>query len=437
MSEKAGHQTSAESWGTGRAVARIPRVGGSGTHRSGQAAFGNMCRGGRMFAPTKVWRRWHVKVNQNQRRFAVVSALAASALPSLVLARGHRVEEVEEVPLVIADAAESFRKTKEAVALLKGLGAYNDVVKVSNSRKLRAGKGKLRNRRHRQRRGPLVVYNNDNGIVRAFRNIPGVEVVNVTRLNLLQLAPGGHLGRFVIWTEGAFARLDEVFGTFDKASVQKKDYFLPTAKISNPDVTRIINSSEIQSVVRAAGPKTQKRPWTQHKNPLTNKLVLFRLNPYAKTLRRQELRESLNFFLLVHRLISLSHSQAATCEKGGEEARQEGVGCRRGLPQHSLRTLNNSVSSIAFQIKTHSLVVGSFICFLLRTIADYLCSYARIELFYAMHYDVALTAYRNVVMLPLILETLESSLGHVHGNYYSESGTTSVMQCLNLSALFI
>lgn len=36
VSEKAGHQTSAESWGTGRAVARIPRVGGGGTHRSGQ-----------------------------------------------------------------------------------------------------------------------------------------------------------------------------------------------------------------------------------------------------------------------------------------------------------------------------------------------------------------------------------------------------------------
>lgn len=38
VSEKAGHQTSAESWGTGRAVARIPRVGGGGTHRSGQAS---------------------------------------------------------------------------------------------------------------------------------------------------------------------------------------------------------------------------------------------------------------------------------------------------------------------------------------------------------------------------------------------------------------
>lgn len=36
-----GHEHSAESWGTGRAVARIPRIGGSGTHRSGQGAFGN------------------------------------------------------------------------------------------------------------------------------------------------------------------------------------------------------------------------------------------------------------------------------------------------------------------------------------------------------------------------------------------------------------
>ena len=183
-----------------------------------------MCRGGRMFAPTKTWRKWHVKVNQGQRRFAVVSALAASALPSLVLARGHRIEGTEEIPLVVSSSVESLAKTKEAVALLKAVSAYTDVTKVSNSRKSRAGKGKIRGRRYRQRRGPLIVYNEDNGIVKAFRNLPGVEVVNVRRLNLLQLAPGGHLGRFVVWTEGAFGLLDEVFGTFDKASVYKKDY---------------------------------------------------------------------------------------------------------------------------------------------------------------------------------------------------------------------
>ncbi|KAM0750286.1 hypothetical protein T439DRAFT_326243 [Meredithblackwellia eburnea MCA 4105] len=286
VAENAGHQTSAESWGTGRAVARIPRVGGGGTHRSGQAAFGNMCRGGRMFAPTKIWRKWHVKVNLNQKRFATVSAVAATALPSLVLARGHRIEAVSEIPLVVSSSIESITKTKAAVAALQGLQAHADVSKVIASKKVRAGKGKARNRKHRQRRGPLVVYAEDKGIVRAFRNIPGVETANVRSLNLLQLAPGGHLGRFVIWTEGAFALLDEVFGTYEKASTLKKGYTLPISKITNPDVTRIINSDEIQAVVRAAGSSVTKRPFTQKKNALKNRGVLFRLNPYAKAALR-------------------------------------------------------------------------------------------------------------------------------------------------------
>ena len=86
-----GHQTSAESWGTGRAVARIPRVRGGGTHRSGQGAFGNMCRGGRMFAPTKTWRRWHRKIGVNQKRYAMVSAIAATSSPALVMSKGKYV----------------------------------------------------------------------------------------------------------------------------------------------------------------------------------------------------------------------------------------------------------------------------------------------------------------------------------------------------------
>merc|ERR1712042_255381 len=150
----AGEQTSAESWGTGRAVARIPRVRGGGTHRSGQAAFGNMCRGGRMFAPLKTWRRWHRPINQKQRRYAICSAIAASALPALVMAKGHKVDKVPEFPLVIDNECEQMKKTKDAVTLLKKLGCYDDILKVKRSRGLRAGKGKRRNRRHVQKRGP-------------------------------------------------------------------------------------------------------------------------------------------------------------------------------------------------------------------------------------------------------------------------------------------
>jgi large subunit ribosomal protein L4e len=175
VSEKAGHQTSAESWGTGRAVARIPRVRGGGTHRSGQGAYGNMCRGGRMFAPTKTWRRWHRKVNIKQRRYALVSALAASALPSLVMAKGHRVESTPELPLVLSDKVEDVKKTKEAVKILRNTAAWNDIEKVKATKRFRAGKGKMRNRRRIMKRGPLVIYNKDNGITKAFRNIPGMH----------------------------------------------------------------------------------------------------------------------------------------------------------------------------------------------------------------------------------------------------------------------
>ncbi|ERE77589.1 60S ribosomal protein L4 [Cricetulus griseus] len=130
VSELAGHQTSAEYWGTGRAVARIPRVQSGGTHRSGQGAFGNMCRGGHMFAPTKTWHRWHRRVSTTQKRYAVCSALAASALPALVMSNGHRIEEVPELPLVVGDKVEGYKKTKEAVQLLKKLKAWKYIKKL-------------------------------------------------------------------------------------------------------------------------------------------------------------------------------------------------------------------------------------------------------------------------------------------------------------------
>ncbi|KAK7751276.1 60S ribosomal protein L4B [Diatrype stigma] len=290
VSEKAGHQTSAESWGTGRAVARIPRVSGGGTHRAGQAAFGNMCRSGRMFAPTKTWRKWHIKINQGQKRFATASALAASAVPPLLLARGHQISQVPEVPLVIDSAVfenAAAAKTSAALAILRAVGAAADIEKAKASKKLRAGKGKLRGRRHRQRRGPLVIYDPEvdgKELVTGTRNLPGVETSSVHSLNLLQLAPGGHLGRFVVWTSAAFKALDSIYGTTTKPSELKKDFLLPSNIVSQADLSRLINSSEIQSVLRAPkGSALTKRASVQKKNPLRNKQVMLRFNPYHAT----------------------------------------------------------------------------------------------------------------------------------------------------------
>jgi len=284
VSRIAGHQTSAESWGTGRAVARIPRVRGGGTHRSGQGAFGNMCRGGRQAFQNKPWRRWHRKINVNQKRYALVSAIAASGVPALVQSKGHVVDNVPELPLVVNDKLQEFNKTKQAVAFLKSVGAWADVLKVYKSRRFRAGKGKLRNRRRIQRRGPLVIYGNDQGVTRAFRNIPGVDCIPVQKMNLLKLAPGGHVGRFVIWTESAFRALDGLYGTWKKASKEKSGYNLPMPKMANTDLSRLLKSEEIQKVLKPVRKVVIRR---QRKlNPLSNTSALLRLNPYAAVLKR-------------------------------------------------------------------------------------------------------------------------------------------------------
>ncbi|KAF7270059.1 ribosomal protein L4 [Rhynchophorus ferrugineus] len=275
VSEKAGHQTSAESWGTGRAVARIPRVRGGGTHRSGQGAFGNMCRGGRMFAPTKPWRRWHRRVNINQRRYALAAAIAASGVPALVMSKGHVVEQVPELPLVVSDKVQEMKKTKEAVQFLRRLRAWGDIQKVYKSQRFRAGKGKMRNRRRIQRKGPLVVYHQDQGLRRAFRNIPGIDLISVDKLNLLKLAPGGHVGRFVIWTESAFKKLDKIF----------ENWKTPSTKMSNTDLSRLFKADEIKAVLRPPQKKVVRR--VRRLNPLKNTRAMLALNPYAAVLKRQ------------------------------------------------------------------------------------------------------------------------------------------------------
>jgi len=285
LSPKAGYGTAAESWGTGRAVARIPRVPGGGTHRAGQAAFGNMCRGGGMFSPTKVWRRWHRRVNVTMKRHAVATALAASTLPPLVMARGHRIGEVEELPLVVSSEAEKITKTKDAVKLLNELGCTEELDKVVASRKARGGVAKLRNRKYTMRRGPLVIYEKNDGIVRAFRNIPGVDTACVDRLNLLKLAPGGSFGRFVIWTEGAFKKLNAMYGTYKSGAPAKKGYRLLRAQMENADIARIINSNEVQSVVK---PKIEGPiRFGRKKNPLKNDSVMENLNPGIKDVKKE------------------------------------------------------------------------------------------------------------------------------------------------------
>jgi large subunit ribosomal protein L4e len=245
-----------------------------------------MCRGGRMFAPTKVHRRWHRKISVGQRRFAVSSAIAASGVTALVMARGHRVDMVPEMPLVLSDSLNCVSKTKDVKSILDRVGAMQDINKAADSKKIRVGVGKMRNRRTVQRRGPLVIYDVSEGLDRGFRNISGVTTANIDNLSLLDLAPGGHVGRFCIWTKGAFEKLDSLFGTYEESSQMKNGFTLPRPIMTNTDLTRIINSDEIQSVVRAPGAVSAVIP--AKRNPLRVPAARVVLNPYHTTVQARE-----------------------------------------------------------------------------------------------------------------------------------------------------
>jgi len=231
-----------------------------------------------MFAPTRTWRRWHRKVNINQKRYAVASALAASTVTSLVMARGHRISAVPEIPLVVAtDAVETLTKTKNALALLTTFKANTDVERCKKVKK-HSGKARLRNRAKQIKVGPLIIIaGKGTSTQRAFRNLAGVQVAGVASLNLLQLAPGGHLGRFIIWTQAAFEQLNTIFGTADKPSTVKSGYFLPRPIMTNPDIRRVIMADSVQAVVNHKPTRfiRQKKP-----NYLKNASAMARLNPY-------------------------------------------------------------------------------------------------------------------------------------------------------------
>lgn len=131
------------------------------------------------------------------------------------------------------------------------------------------------------------MYNQDNGIVKAFRNIPGIHLLPVDHLNLLKVAPGGHLGRLIIWTESAFRKLDLIYGTETRKAVAKAKFVMPTAKMANADFSRLIRSEEIVRAIRQKRKKTVKvRVAKVHRNPLKKSAIMVKLNPYAAVLKR-------------------------------------------------------------------------------------------------------------------------------------------------------
>jgi large subunit ribosomal protein L4e len=195
----AGKRTSAESRGTGMGIARVPRVKGGG----GRAAFAPSTVGGRQPHPPRSEKKIVKRIPKKEARLALLSAIAATASKDAIASRGHRIEDVPEIPLIVTDSIEGLMKTSELEAALTN---------VKGSRKIRAGKGKRRGRKMKQAIGPLIVVAENKGIFNAASNLPGVDAATINNLSAEMLAPGTHPGRLTLWTNGAIERLDKLYG---------------------------------------------------------------------------------------------------------------------------------------------------------------------------------------------------------------------------------
>jgi large subunit ribosomal protein L4e len=190
--EYAGLRTPAESFGSGRGQAHVPKQDGR-ARRVPQAVKGRAAH------PPKAEKDRSLSMNDKERQLAIRSALAATTDAELVAERGHEFDR-DEVPVVVSDDFEDLVKTQEVLALLEALDVAADIERADDT-KIKAGKGSMRGRKYRRPSSVLFVTSGEPS--KAARNLAGVDVATAREVNAEDLAPGGQPGRLTVFTESA------------------------------------------------------------------------------------------------------------------------------------------------------------------------------------------------------------------------------------------
>ncbi len=201
----AGMRHSVSTWGKGRGVARVQRIAAG---RMATESPNNVS--GRRAHPPVPERNWSLKINQKERALARKSAIAATGCADCVKARGHQFDDNVTFPIVVADAVQDIKTTAEVSAFLQKIGLGYDLDRAKEGRKIRAGRGTMRNRKYRTPVSVLIVVSDrEVPVFESASNLPGVQIEEVSTLSAAILAPGGDAGRLTVYTESAFAKIGE------------------------------------------------------------------------------------------------------------------------------------------------------------------------------------------------------------------------------------
>jgi len=197
----AGAKHATASIGKGRGQSRVPRL-----TQGRRAALAPGVVGGRRAHPPKAEKIWKEKMNKKEKLLARNSALAATKDKDIVSKRGHTFDEKITLPVVVDDEFEKIKKTKDVITALEKIGIYDDVLRSTNGKHIRAGKGKNRGRKYRIPKSLLIVSTKDT-LEKSSNNLSGVDIAKPDQLNIEYLAPGGDPGRLTVFTKSALQQL--------------------------------------------------------------------------------------------------------------------------------------------------------------------------------------------------------------------------------------
>ena len=156
---------------------------------------------GRRAHPHMVEKILTEKMNNKEYQLAIASAVSATALNSAKLS-GMNIHP----PIIISDEIESLKKSKEVMAVFKSINLSGY---MGENRKPHIRKGVRRSTRMRiYKRKLLLVVGKEASVMKAARNIHGVDVCEVSKITANLLAPGGLPGRLTIWSESAVNNLN-------------------------------------------------------------------------------------------------------------------------------------------------------------------------------------------------------------------------------------
>ncbi len=187
---------------------RTPRkvLNRSGTRFYYVGAFVPQTVGGRRAHPPKATKNWELKINLQERRKAIRSAMSATIDIDWVKQRGHTVPK--EYPFAIEESIEDLKTAKAVKNILEKLGFKDELIRCEDV-KTRAGRGKSRGRKKITRTGLLIVVSAKCDLMKATKNLPGLDVLKVTDLNAEDLAPGCVPGRLTLYTKKALSMMKE------------------------------------------------------------------------------------------------------------------------------------------------------------------------------------------------------------------------------------